>query len=153
MTEPANRAARLAAASVLLDGKLNFQTTAIPRPGIEIFGERIQKLLLAGIFGAHGHVALIAPFSDGLSDREADDLLQWNVLSRRQFLCLFEHRLRDLGFNSYHGIPSCLRAKSAHKIDNQADEQKETNSAAADYRPPEIKPATTEHQKKNQQNN
>ena len=58
-----------------VDGKSDFHATKIPWLGIELFGERIQELLLAGIFGAHGHVVLIVPCPDGLSDREADDLL------------------------------------------------------------------------------
>jgi len=51
-------------------------------------------------------------------------------------------------------VDSCLLrslAKSAHKIDDKADDQKEAKPTTANYRTTEIKPATTEHQTKNHQ--
>jgi hypothetical protein len=45
------------------------------------------------------------------------------------------------------------RTESAHEIDDKAYHQNQTNPAAADSRAPKVKPAPTEQQKKNKQNN
>jgi len=82
------------------------EAVVIRRLDIRHFLERVQKLLPAGTFGAQGDIAFAAPHTDSLSHRKADDLLQRDVLARRQFLRLFEHRLRDLGFNGLHVIHS-----------------------------------------------
>src|SRR6266705_1596691 len=70
--------------------------------GVRYLLERVDELFLSGARSADCDVALVAPYPYSLGYREANDLLQRDILSFGQFARLLEHRFWDFRFDSRH---------------------------------------------------